>query len=913
MKHVFFSYWSRWLLCAGCCLLCAGATDIIAMTTIPIKDGWRFRKIGTGKLSMHWFAATVPGTIHTDLLRHGIIPDPFEGVNESRVQWVERESWEYETTTMCSAALLANDAVELVFEGLDTYAHVYINNVSVLQANNMFRTWRIDSKRYLKIGNNTIRVVFDPATTRGAALTKQIPFTLGGDDSTGKVWSRKAQYHYGWDWGPRFITCGIWRSVHLEAWSGVHLESVHVVQQSLTDKEARLSVIAEIRAARPMTTTVHVSERCRLRQPAGINLFGVELNKQRVTLQKGSNRVVIKCSLNNPQRWWCNGLGKPHLYSIHCDIVENGVGKRVLDSATTRIGLRTLEIVQEKDQKKDTAPNSASKPAGQSFMVRLNGVPVFMKGANYIPPDSFLPRVTTEDYRRLVSDAAMANMNMLRVWGGGTYERDEFYDLCDEQGILVWQDFMFACAMVPGDSAFVENVRQEAIDNVKRLRNHPCIALWCGNNEIDEAWHNWGWQKQYGYSSADSARIWSWYERIFHDVLPAAVAEHDPQRFYWRSSPQHGWGRAESMLEGDSHYWGVWWGLEPFERYEEKVGRFMSEYGMQACPPMLTIKTFAMPNSAPNSAPNSLSIEELSISSATMKAHQKHPTGYASIQAYLERDYKPAKNFEQYVYVTQLLQAKGITTAIEAHRRAKPYCMGTLYWQLNDCWQVTSWSSRDYFGRWKALHYAVRDLFADVALSAHRHRAGDGKDSLELYLVSDRLTDVSGMLELRLLSFDGTQLWSSSLPVVARANASSVVFTTPEAALLGVADRSRTVLVAEFKSGAGNNASTLAKRLVYFTQPKDAALSKPQISVKISGESGRTVIELQSNTLAKNVYLSLREGEVHFSDNFFDLLPGEIRRVTVMPVGAHALRQNADIEPDALRQLLLLQSLIDSY
>jgi beta-mannosidase len=487
----------------------------------------------------------------------------------------------------------------------------------------------------------------------------------------------------------------------------------------------------------------------------------------------------------------------------------------------------------------------------------VNGVPVFMKGANYIPQDNFLARVTDSAYKALIASVKAANMNMLRVWGGGTYEKDIFYDLCDESGILVWQEFMFACAMYPGDMDFINNVREEAIENVIRLRNHPCIALWCGNNEIDEGWKNWGWQKQYGYTPEDSAKIWSSYVNIFRVTLPDVISKYDPQRSYIQSSPLFGWGHKESLREGDMHYWGVWWGKEPFSSFRDKTGRFMSEYGFQGFPPMESIYKFTSPT-------------DRELVSTVMKAHQKHPVGYETIDEYLLRDYKKPKDFESYDYVSQVLQAEGIKIAIEAHRRAKPYCMGTLYWQLNDCWPVVSWSSRDYYGNQKALHYYVKNEYATLLVSPIIQ---NGK--LQIFVISDSLKDCNADLHLYLTDFRGQKSFDTLIQVTIKTNSSACFFETLISNLIQGKDPGRLVFTAQLTSGNRR----LSQNNIYFSPVKNLLLEKPFISKSIKKTQKGYLITLTTDRLAKNIYLS-SEKRGSFSDNFFDLLAGESRTIT---------------------------------
>ena len=437
---------------------------------------------------------------------------------------------------------------------------------------------------------------------------------------------------------------------------------------------------------------------------------------------------------------------------------------------------------------------------------------------------------------------------MLRVWGGGVYGDEVFYNACDENGILVWQDFMFACAMYPGDKNFVQNIKKEVIDQVNQLQNHASLALWCGNNENDEGWKNWGWQKQFNYSKADSTQIWNDYKKVFHEIIPKVLDSlvSKEKNIYWESSPSIGWGKKESLLQGDSHYWGVWWGKEPFEIYKTKVGRFMSEYGFQGMPSLKTFNKFT---------------NNLSFDSESVKSHQKHPTGYQTINEYLERDYKIPTNFEDYIYVSQLLQAHGMKIAIEAHRRAKPYCMGTLYWQLNDCWQVTSWSSLDYYGNWKAFHYQAKKSYENLLLSVNEE-----DNNYNVYLINDNFQNYSGKLQLELVSFDGKSLWNSTVNCESKENSSAIVASIPKENF-NLFDLKKSVLKIQFE----NNVATE----FFFAKPKDLKLEKPTIQIKKLDEN---TIEITTDVLAKNVFLST-ENETFFDDNYFDLLPNEKKTI----------------------------------
>ena len=849
---------------------------------LEISEGWELRRADVppgpdfpGRLEdslSTWLPATVPGTVHTDLLANGLIPDPFWRDNEMALQWIGEEDWVYRTTFRAGPEILDKEAVDLVFHGLDTFAQVLLNGRKILDAHNMFRTWEVGVRDVIVPGENTLEVHFrsplPPALEARAHLPYELPAGNDRGDPPSRVFVRKAAYHYGWDWGPRFVTSGIWRPVELVAWSGARITDLWVRTDSILRDGAFLTAEVEVRVS-----LEEAEERAAGGGvPLTLTLSSPDGAFQPVTLQHvpeaGTNRLTAPLRIPSPELWWPNGLGQPHLYTVEATL---DAGRRT-HALRTRTGIRTVELVTEPDS------------VGESFFFRVNGVPVFMKGANVIPLDHFSPRATAEDHRALFRDVVDANMNMLRVWGGGIYMEDLFYDLADEHGILIWQDFMFANGMYPGDPEFLANVRAEAVDQVRRLRGHPSLALWCGNNEINEGWHNWGWARQYD-SPADSAAVWEAYDAIFHQILPNAVASGDPERPYWPSSPSLGWGNPESLNRGNSHYWGVWHGREPFQVHAEKLPRFSSEYGFQAFPPMKTIETFT-------------EAHDRSLFDPVMLVHQKHPVGNELIRLYMERDYPVPSAFEDFVYLSQLLQARGMRTAFEAHRRAMPRTMGTLYWQLNDTWPVVSWSGRDYFGRWKALHYAAREAFAPVLISPVLRG-----DTVEVWGVSDLLEALEGTLHLELMEFDGTVLWQAPVPVTLGPNGSRALWQGSVPELLGDADARRVVLHAVLRAdgtGMGRNSSAqdgprpgpptpAHSAVLYFRTPKELELGAPAIRLEFAPAPDGVLLTLESDVLAKDVYLEVEGTQggqavqagaaFHAMENFFDLLPARPRTV----------------------------------
>ncbi len=818
-----------------------GAAPIERALTAP----WQFRQADTGE----WLAATVPGTVHTDLLANKKISDPFYRTNERDQQWIDKKDWEYRTTLMMDAATLKRDHVELVFAGLDTYADVYLNDVKVLSADNMFREWTADIKAHARPGANALRVYFHSPVNEGLKRLDAFGFVPpasndqsengGLGDKKVSVFTRKAGYHYGWDWGPRFVTSGIWRPVTLRAWNAARISDLNIVQDSVSKDVAHLTAVFEIQADAAAKATIS------LQSPTDASIRG----QATIDLKPGVNTGRVSVTVDKPKLWWTNGLGDAFLYTLKGQLVT---ASGASDSRAVKTGLRTLKIVQKPDA------------GGKSFYVELNEVPVFMKGANYIPNDSFLTRVTPAVYDRVVKSAVDTHMNMLRVWGGGVYEDDYFYDQCDRHGILIWHDFMFACSMYPDDQAFLDNVRAEAVYNVKRLRNHASIALWIGNNEIDSAWENdvpnggWGWKQNYTQAQRD--QLWRGYEAIFHKILPETIAELDPQRTYRPSSPLADWDGASvkhadlgtPTQSGDIHYWDVWWGQKPFAEYRTHIGRFMSEYGFQSFPEFKTVKSYAEP-------------QDYDIFSEVMKAHQRSSIGNGTIKTYMQRDYKVPADFRQFLYVGQVLQAEGIKVAMEAHRARMPYCMGSLFWQINDCWPVASWSSIDYYGRWKAQQYFAVKAFDKVLVSPV---LGDGK--VTITAVSDLLTDRTAALTLRVMDFNGRTITQKSMPLVLKANASAVAFTGDVTALIGSASPETVLLHVILSAGK----DLLSQNILYFAPVKDLALPKPAIKTTVKAVGNDIAIGLASPTLVKTLCLT-QEAEGRFSDNYFDLLPGE--------------------------------------
>src|SRR5258707_5476363 len=508
--------------------------------TMSVHAGWQFREAGKDK----WYPASVPGCVHTDLLNNKLIDDPFYRDNEKKLQWIGKTDWEYQILFNITAETLERTNLELGFEGLDTYANVFLNDEPVISTDNMFRTWRVDAKRLARLGANPLRIRFRSPINEVLPIMAKLDYELPAGNDQGEKTSphtRKAPYQYGWDWGPRFVTSGIWRPVFLEAWDSARVADLHILPKQVTATAASLTAEVEVVVNSSASATLIVDDITDKRTVA----------KREVNVTAGSNRVLFGFVIPHPALWWPNGLGAHPLYTFKARLLISG---KPVDEAAKRTGLRALELRQQRDE------------SGKSFTFVINGVPVFAKGGNWIPADSFPSRISKDKYREFVESVRDTNMNMLRVWGGGIYESDDFYDLCDEMGILVWQDFMFGCSLYPADEAFLENVRQEATDSVQRLRNHPSIVIWVGNNEIESGWFHWGWKQKF------PAKLWDDYLKMFYGVLPEVCSSLDPSRPYWPSSPSSNLeDDPESQKMGDLHYWQVWHHSPPVLRIDKQV------------------------------------------------------------------------------------------------------------------------------------------------------------------------------------------------------------------------------------------------------------------------------------------------------------------------------------------------------
>jgi len=801
---------------------------------VNLNSNWVF----TSKIYGQYYPASIPGSVHTDLLNNNLIADPFVGKNEQQLQWIDSTEWIYKTEFK-KPKVNSGDQVEIVFKGLDTYADVFINDSLFISTDNMFLPWKIRIDPQFLKRKNTLTVVFKPASKHAFEEYKKLNYELPGGE---RSCVRKASYQYGWDWAPKYVSAGIWQDVELHVWNKAKINNVQYSVEKLDSAEASVLFKMEVESDQEFFGSV-------LLQCPDFNISQII---EKVPFAKGKSTLEYVIRIQNPQFWWTHNLGEPFLYHFNVDITHD---KELLDRENLKIGLRTIELVQEPDQ------------YGESFYFRLNGVPVFMKGANYVPQSSFPGCVSEHDYRQLISDAKNANMNMLRVWGGGIYEKDIFYKLCDEYGILIWQDFMFANTMFPNDSVFLQNIKKEAEFQLNRLSKHPSIALWCGNNEIDEAWHNWGWPRT--YSKTDSAEIWNNYQYIFHDLLPGLVKNFGSTISYTSTSPLFGRGNGRSNFEGDNHYWYVWHDAYDFEWYNQVTGRFMSEFGFQSFPAMETIGFFD-------------SSSTKSANSEVMLAHQKHHKGNFLINHYMQDYYPVPDKLEDFVYLSQVLQAEGIRTGILAQRRAKPFCMGSLYWQLNDCWPAISWSGIDYFGNWKALHHFAKQDFKNIILAPYLYN-----DSLELFLVSDSLHQLTVQVHLQLMDFYGQSKMKKSFTVHVKPNSSQSIYKVSVAEILDANSPKNHFIYAEL----AYSENIIDTRTILFDEPKNLDLDENTFYSKYNKIKGGYEIILKSAMLIKSMCIEpLTEGEL--SENFFDLIPGKEKRIIFKS------RENLDIPPN---------------
>lgn len=812
----------------------------------------------------------VPSVVQQSLYENGVIPHPYLGTVENQLLWISDHPWDYSLHFDVDKEMLENYCVELVFEGLDTYADVKLNGEKLFFADNQFRSWKQWVNDYLKEKDNLLEVHFPRYDSTQLALYEQHQPQLPEKYAV----SRKAPYQHGWDWAPKYKNVGIWKPVKLVArkWNSAWLEDAYTVTKAADADSANLWLYF-----------FAYCDRFRALAEVEIAVDQQKTYQFEVELREGNQGIYLPITIEHPRLWWPNEMGEQPLYDFELKLKLDG---EVVDSRSFRSGIRTFEMVDEPDS------------IGRAFYFKVNGVPFYAKGANYVPEEMIETWINPDNTLKLLQMAKDAHFNMLRVWGGGIYPSDDFFNICDSLGILVWEDFMFAGTMYPYDEDFIyKNVRIEAEEQVKRLASHPSLALWCGGNEVSEGYYNWGWQKSLNWSEEDDKAIKAGYDRLFESLLPQVVEKFDGTRPYWPSSPSKGWGRPESLTEGDVHYWGVWWGELPYEIYREKVGRFNSEYGYQSYPDYQTLLKIAQG-------------EELGKDAEVIAAHQKHARGTRQIDDFIQRYYPDAqpKDFEEYVHLSQLSQAYGMEIAIEAHRTAKPYNMGTLYWQLNDAWPVTSWSSIDYYGNKKALQYKLKTLYAPVLLSLDYQDFG-------VFVTSDLMRELKGELKVKVIGFEGKVFFENSLEAQVPANGNEKLQIEGLAECLAKAERNNifvelvhceddpyncvfnAICVGKndvyVKLELVENENLLAERYCYLAYPKELKLPEAHLELKVSEEDGQTVIEVSTDAFAKDVQVYCTNGMGNFSDNFFDLEAGQTKRIT------YKAKEKEDISADS--------------
>ena len=831
------------------CLL-LGSAAFAQTQKIPLENGWEFHEYNGSKPELaEWRGATVPGLIHTDLMAYKLIPDPFYRDNESKVQWVSDSDWEYRRVISADQDLLKHKHIDLVFEGLNTLADVSLNGKLLLHADNMFLEWRLDIKSYLKPGKNDLSIVFHSIKPELARRDKAHPEEKVGADTSAvakmfdtgnKSYVRKAAYEGGWDFGTNMVTCGIWRPVYLQTWEDQRIVNVGIAQPDITQQVAHIN--ADVRVLSTGETAASLK-------------IGYSQNGQGksfsypVTLHAGINDISYPIDIARPKLWYPNGYGKPDMYHFKVTLTAAG---HTADEVSTRSGLRSVVLNKDRDS------------LGRKFEFIVNGVPVFVKGASIVPFDHFPTRMTTERYRHFLQAAADAHMNMLRLWGGGYYETQEFYNLCDELGMMVWQDFMFANATPP--SFLKEDIAKEIDYQVRRLRNHPCIAVWCGNNEIsifmedpDPDFIPDAFKAMFAKLAATrTSKTYTDYLEIFDNLIPGVVNRITPEIPYTSSSPTSDFEhQSPNFISGDRHNYNVWWNNKTIEEQANYKDRFVSETGIQGFPDMATIDKFTEPG-------------ERSATSHIMNAHQKNAmvNGNTVIGKIIKTEYKEPADFATFDYLAQLVQGESLKIYSEAMRRRRPFSMGFLYWQLNDSWPVISWATMDYYGHPKAALYLAKHFFEPVLVSLHEE---DGK--INIYVISDRTAGEDASLDVRLMDFSGKVLWSKKLNYKVKALSSEIALSIPKDELTGTNyDPEKSFISVKLTSSKDE---LLSSNNLYFKRPKDLKYTKVTFQTDLSRQGDHYVLTLSSNALAPRVEITFGDEEVSLSDNFTDVLPNE--------------------------------------
>ena len=816
---------------------------------------WTFRDCSTSD----WFPAQVPGCVHRDLHRNKQIPDPFWGTNELDLQWIEHRDWEYRTEFKVSAKLGREEEIELVADGLDTLATVYLNGKKIARTDNMFTPHRWAVKRKLWAGVNELRIRFSSTKdymdhTHAERTFREINDPVGNCNRI-----RKEQCQFGWDWGPRFVTAGIWQGIRLEGWSANRLEDVVIRQRHHQSGRVNIDLTPELTRATEGVKCEWV-----------LSLKGKEVGR-------GRGKTI---RVDDPELWWPAGQGAQPLYDL--SVAVRDADGRLIGTNKKRLGLRTIALDQSKDE------------WGRAFRFVVNGRPIFAKGANWIPAHSFVAGLKRSDYERDLISAVEANMNMVRVWGGGIYETEDFYDICDELGLMVWQDFMFACCQYPGAQEFFDVVRPEAVAQVKRLRHRASLSLWCGNNEI------WEINKAELGENPDPAQRRE-YEQLFHEVLPEAVAENDPVTAYWPSSPWREGGDTSfeaGEKTGDTHFWDVWHARKPVKDYEKWSFRFVSEFGMQSYSSPATNATFCPP-------------DDTNVFGPVMENHQKNAAGNQIILDYVSRLYRYPKSQDDLIYLSQLNQAYCMQVGVEHYRRLAPRCMGALYWQLNDTWPVASWSSIEFTGRWRALHYAAKRFYAPALVSGKvrgEEHQGIGNyrhstvDAVEAWTVYDAPESAQGKLQWSIMHVDGRTLERGSKMIPLRTGESRCQRVVKLNATLKRFSRDEIYVQLALTIGR----KRVSEETVFAAPPRFVQLprGKTKAAVKMRGDDVAE-ITFTSSALQHRFAFDLAALDFRSDDNFFELYPKQAKTVMVRLAKPQSTAK--------LQRALSWRSLVDTY
>lgn len=785
-----------------------------------LNGKWQFCESGINE----WMSATVPGCNYLDLMDNDKIPDPFYKTNEKDVYWVALKNWEYKRTFSVSEKELKSDKVYLCADMLDTVCRVFVNEKLIAEPKNCFIAYRFDVKEYLICGENEIRIEFLSPVEYITEKNKINKCPHNGNGIDGIPHIRKPGCHFGWDWGPILPPSGITEDIYLEFSDVAEISDV-AIKQLHDNGEAEVKVETKFDAYNNDDLSVEVT----LTSPDG------------KVLEKQSGGVC-KFTVKNPELWWTYDLapdGKPKLYKVSVKLLK---GKKVIDENEKSIGIRTIELNRSKDE------------YGSNFQFILNGIPLFIKGVNYIPPDSFVTRFTDDKMNYLFDAVQFSNMNMIRVWGGGFYASEKFYDECDKRGILIWQDFMFACQPYPFfDPELLENIKEEIRFVVSRIRSHASLALWCGNNEIEAM--SAGWMTMRNYID--------WTEKFFHNILEPEIRKYDAQTEFIPGSPcgvSHNKG-VDSDNVGDTHLWAVWHGLQPMNYYRGRMTRFCSEFGFESLPDIKTIKTFADES-------------DYALDSEVFTAHQKCNSGNDKMIYYIASRFNLPERFEDFIYLSQVTQQECVSDATEHWRRNKGRCNGAMYWQLNDCWPVCSWAGMDYYGNYKALQYTSRRFNAPISVSIE-----DGKKQTRIVVINDTTENKELVVRYKLFDFrEGTKA-KGEVSVLVNSVENKEIFVFDMQKLKNKFDLKRTGLLAELVC----DGEVISRKTVLFDKEKKLDMPKAKLSKEVKINGDKIEITVTSDYFARLVRVESLVSTLPFSDNYFDLLPGESKTVT-MPI-----------------------------